>query len=769
MNKLEGQYTPTILQNAIGEPLRSEQRTGELLPRTLSRVDMLVIFIAIVLFIPNASVVQATQGTGAVTYLYWVIGTLTFLIPGAIICAQLNHFLPVDGAIYVWTHRALGPLWGFFAGFCAWFPGVLVLLAAADSITALIQGIGAQIAGPNANWLNQPWQQGSIVIGILLLSGWLSTLSLPRIMRIAKGVIAFYLLSIFIVGLAGIVWLASGHSSQVPLNITHATFGTPHIVLYGVIVLALLGIEVPLNMAAETSQPHASRLFLRWGSLIVLLAYIIGTFGVMAVVPVSQASSPYSTLTAVNLVFGAPIAIAVGIVFISFFVLVSVMYNVTFARILFVSALDHRLPTSLAEINRHHAPSRAIFTQTAVVFAIALFTYFLGPLLYIGRGPEFSAQVYNISQATTSVIWCISMVFLFLDLPILLYRFRTFLSRWPDQLIAPTWVLYLCSVVGGLASILGIWATLTASWDNTLISDKDWTIYVGVCTLVSLVIGLLGSAYPRLLSNLNEQTAAARENARMYTELRLAYAKLSELDHLKDAFLTTASHELRTPLTIVQGYLELLGEIEHLDPKTRTEFVNKARRACDELVLLQANIMDASRIQFETDSLDCTAIPLKEICSAIVDLFEPIILQEQRKVTVDIPESITVWADDTRLKQVRRNLIANALRYSPHRSPICVTAALEQIEPPMVRVKVTDQGYGVPPNKQKAIFERFVRLERDMHGNTRGSGLGLAICRQLVEAMHGTINVESTGIKGEGSTFSFTLPVTRRSRQTHVL
>ena len=764
MNKLEGQYTPTILQNAIGEPLRSEQRTGELLPRTLSRVDMLVIFIAIVLFIPNASIVQATQGAGAATYLYWIIGTITFLVPGAIICGQLNRFLPVDGAIYVWTHRALGPLWGFFAAFCAWFPGVLVLLAAADSIIALVQGIGSQIAGPNANWLMQPWQQGCIVLCLLLLSGWLSTFSLPRIMKAAKGVITLYILAILTVGMAGIVWLASGHSPRIPLNITHTTFGTPHIVLYGVIILALLGVEVPLNMAAETKQPHASRLFLRWGSLIVLLAYIIGTFGVMVVVPASQASSTYSTLTAVSLVFGTPTTIAVGFVFIGFFILVSVIYNVTFARILFVSALDHRLPTNLADVNRHHAPFRAIITQTAIVIAVTLFTYFLGPLLYIGEGLSFSEQVYTISQATTSVIWCISMIFLFLDLPILLYRFRLLLAKRPGQLIAPTWVLYLCSAVGGAASLLGIWATLTASWDNTLISDKDWTFYVGVCTILSLVIGLVGSAYPRLLSNLNEQTAAARENARMYTELRQAYAKLSELDHLKDAFLTTAGHELRTPLTIVQGYLELLGEIEHLDPQTRTEFVNKARRACDELVLLQANIMDASRIQFEAASIDCSAIPLKEICTTVVDLFEPIILQEQRQVTVDIPDSIIVWADDTRLKQVLRNLFANALRYSPRQTPICITAALEQKESPMVRVNVIDRGYGVPPNKQEAIFERFVRLERDMHGTTRGSGLGLAITRQLVEAMHGTINVESTGIMGEGSTFSFTLPTTRLSK-----
>ena len=134
-NKLEGQYVPTVLQKAIGEPLRSEQRTGELLPRVLSRVDLLAIFIAIVLFIPNASVVQATQGAGSVTYLYWVLGTITFLIPGAIVAGQLNRFMPADGAIYVWTHRALGPLWGFFAAFCAWFPGVLVLLSAGASIT----------------------------------------------------------------------------------------------------------------------------------------------------------------------------------------------------------------------------------------------------------------------------------------------------------------------------------------------------------------------------------------------------------------------------------------------------------------------------------------------------------------------------------------------------------------------------------------------------------------------------------------------------------
>ncbi len=756
-NKLEGLYVPTVLQKAIGEPLRSEQRTGELLPRVLSRVDMLAIFIAIVLFIPNASIVQSSQGAGSVIYLYWVIGTITFLIPGAIVAGQLNRFMPADGAIYVWTHRALGPLWGFFAGFCAWFPGVLVLLAASDGIASLIQGIGTQMAGSDAHWLAAPWQQGMVVLSVLLVAGWLATQPLRLVMRIAKGVVALYVLGIFVVGLAGIVWLLSGHAPQTSLSLNPVALKTPQFALYGVIVLALLGVEVPFNMAAETKQRNASNLFLPWGTAIVMLAYIIGTFGVMAVVPQSDASATYSTLTAVGLAFGAPAAIAVGIVIIAFFAIVTVIYNVAFARILFVSALDHRLPTSLARVNRNKAPYLAINVQLAIVIAIVIFTYFLGPLLYVEEGSFLSSNVYNISQATTTVIWCLSMVILFLDLPILLFRFRGFLTKRLEQLIAPPWLLYLCCGVGGIASLFGIWTTLTSSWDPNHIPNSHWAIIVSLCALFSLVIGLIGSAYPRLLSNLNEQTAAARENARLYSELSATYARLSELDRLKDAFLTTASHELRTPLTIVQGYLELLGEMENASLELRQSFLAKARRACDELVLLQANIMDASRVEFDKATLHCTCILLKEVCTSVVDLFEPLILQEERQVEIDVATSIQVWADEIRLKQILRNLFANALRYSSPQTPISIIA-LEEPEQGIVRIKVIDRGLGVPPDKQEVIFERFVRLERDMHGTVRGSGLGLAITRQLVEAMHGTITVESSGVKGEGSTFWFTLP-----------
>ena len=757
--KTAEQHFSPDLQQILKPPLRSEQRTNTLLPRVLTRMDMMVVFLAIVLFIPNASVVQATQGAGSATYFYWIIGTLTFLVPGAVIAGQLNRLMPVDGGIYVWTHRALGPLSGFFAAFCAWFPGVLVLLAASDTILSLLQGIGVQVDGANANWFAVPWQQGIVVLLVLGICGWLSTLSLRTIMNCGKVVIALYGLGILMVGAAGVVWLLNRHAPQVSVSSSQLGFHTQNIVLYGVIVLALLGIEVPLNMAAETRQRSDASLFLRLGPWLVLVAYLICTFAVMVVVPPGSASATYSTVTAVDAVFGVPVAAVVGSIFILFFLFAAVIYNITFARILFVAALDQRLPSGLARVNSKAAPRNATTTQIVIVAALAVYTYFIGPLLYYGTMANFSGAVYDVTQASTTVIWCISMVILFCDLPVLLWRFHGFFAKKREYLIAPRPVLYFCCVVGGAASLLGIWATLTSSWDSTLLPNDQWIVYVGASSLVCLIIGLIGSAYPRLLGSLNEQTAAARENARLYEELRVAYAKLSELDSLKDAFITTASHELRTPLTIVQGYLELLAVMEDIDPEMRRSFLNKARRACDELVLLQANIMDASRMKLDMAALHCSCLPVREVCEAVCELLEPVILQQQRpQICVNVPTSLTVWADEVRLKQVLRNLCENALRYSEPETLVAIQAEEEPAQN-MVRISVIDRGAGIPTDKQDFIFERFARLERDMNTTTRGSGLGLAIVKQLVEAMHGTITVESSGVAGEGAVFSFMLPV----------
>src|SRR5215469_5373684 len=416
MNELEGRYTPTPMQHALGAPLPSEQRTGQVLPRVLSRLDLLALFITSVLFIPIVSIVAAAHGVGRATYLYWAIGALTFLLPAVIVTGQLTRFMPVDGAVYVWTHRALGPIWGFFAGFCAWVAGILALLSICDVVPVIDNGMGRLWLGARTTWLAAPWQEGLFVVGVLLLVGWLATWPLRLLMRIARIVILLHLLGIAVVGLAGFVWLLAGHPPQPALTTSQYGFGMQSIVLYSVIVLALLGVEVPLNMTAETTQPHAARLFLRWGPPLVLLAYLLGTFGVNAVVPQQDADVLYSTLIVVKTVFGTPATVIVGCVFACFFVMTAVLYNVAFARILFVAAVDQRLPAGLTRLNRFAAPSRATIIQTIIVLTIAVCIFWIGPLIFAINAATFSTAVYTVALATTTVIWCLSMVILFLDL-----------------------------------------------------------------------------------------------------------------------------------------------------------------------------------------------------------------------------------------------------------------------------------------------------------------------------------------------------------------
>src|SRR5205807_7674134 len=142
------------------------------------------------------------------------------------------------------------------------------------------------------------------------------------------------------------------------------------------------------------------------------------------------------------------------------------------------SALDHRLPSALVKVNSHAAPHCAIIIQTAIAIVLVVYAYFIAPFAYSVRAIKFSTEVYTVSQATTTVIWCISMVILFLDLPVLLIRFKRLLAKRSAQLVAPAWVLYLCSAVGGVASLLGIWTTLRFSWNQELISNARWLLTI---------------------------------------------------------------------------------------------------------------------------------------------------------------------------------------------------------------------------------------------------------------------------------------------------
>src|SRR5438105_10091164 len=153
----------------------SEKVAPVLVARTLGPFDLVVVFVAIVLFIINSAAVQAA---GPSIFVFWPIAFLTFLITGAFVTAQLGRMFPEEGSLYVWTHKVLGPFWGFFAGFVAWWPGPIVMVTAGILVANFLQQAASFFTcnGQPCAILTKNWELGLVVLAVLAFSGLLSVI-----------------------------------------------------------------------------------------------------------------------------------------------------------------------------------------------------------------------------------------------------------------------------------------------------------------------------------------------------------------------------------------------------------------------------------------------------------------------------------------------------------------------------------------------------------------------------------------------------------------
>ncbi len=482
-----------------GDLLISERVAGGILPKVLTTFDMVAIFVAIVLFITNSAVIQSA---GPSSYGWWVIGFIVFLIPCAVATGQLGVMFPGEGSIYLWTHKAFGAFWGFFAGFCAWWPGVLVMVATGTVTVSFIN-----YAFPStAAWSVQ--EQGLVIAAMVVLSALIAVLRFRVTQSVVNVVFALYGLAILAMFAAGIVYLARGHhavvnpwdfaawkpSAHTGINFTNWTF-------FGLVVLALLGVEVPLNMGVEIRNTRSVTRYLLWGSLVVMVAYLLATWGVMVTVPAHTAANVPAVAAAVGVAFGSVAGKATALVLALFFLFITVVYNYSFARLIFVSGLDERLPKAMSHVNKNKVPDVAVWVQTIIAVAFALIAFVLVPSVVAAKqSVDSETRIYDILQAAVTVIWCISIVVLFIDVLIILRRYRT---QFEQRRLAHPAVFWACSIVGGVAAFIGIVSTLSGSWNATLISNDagvlkigsvaidygTWFWWVGGITLVSLAIG----------------------------------------------------------------------------------------------------------------------------------------------------------------------------------------------------------------------------------------------------------------------------------------
>ncbi len=248
----------------------------------------------------------------------------------------------------------------------------------------------------------------------------------------------------------------------------------------------------------------------------------------------------------------------------------------------------------------------------------------------------------------------------------------------------------------------------------------------------------------------------SRELEAATAELRAANERLTELDRLKDDFMSTVTHELRTPLTSIRALSEILFDEPDLDPAQRTKFLGIVIKESERLTRLINQVLDLAKLESGGVAWQASQVDLRELVEEAAVAVGPVMADKQVAFALHLPPAVTpVTADRDRLVQVMLNLLSNAVKFCSRDGGRISITLTEQAD--ALRVDVADNGPGVRPEDHEIIFEKFRQVGDTSAGRPGGTGLGLPISREIIRHFGGRLWVESA--PGRGAVFSFTLPL----------
>ena len=240
-----------------------------------------------------------------------------------------------------------------------------------------------------------------------------------------------------------------------------------------------------------------------------------------------------------------------------------------------------------------------------------------------------------------------------------------------------------------------------------------------------------------------------------YIIVLIDMTKEAEMDAMRSTFISNVSHELRTPVTVLRSYIDTLYNYgTEFDYETQKEFIGTINQEIIRLNRMVNDILDFSRMEANAQ-MEKSLNSVYEVVDDCVNQVQPLTKEHNLKITVDKQEGIQdFFFNFDGIERALTNLLSNAIKYSPDNGEIHVT--LKSINDD-VEITVSDQGCGIAPEHQKKIFDRFYRVENNIH-TIKGTGLGLHLVKQTIEKYHnGKVFVHST--PNQGSTFGFILPV----------
>ncbi len=245
------------------------------------------------------------------------------------------------------------------------------------------------------------------------------------------------------------------------------------------------------------------------------------------------------------------------------------------------------------------------------------------------------------------------------------------------------------------------------------------------------------------------------DRVRMEEDLKISRLKLYEANQAKDNFFSILAHDLKSPFTGILGFSEfLVNDINDLSLDEISEFANRINTSARAILDLLNNLLDWSRIQTNRLEVSQVEVAVDEILFNVNSIVIPIINQKGLEYICDIPENVKMMVDRAMIETVFRNLITNAVKFTPRGGSIIVTGELTGNE---VTFIVSDSGVGMDNETREKLFKLNELVTTSGTENEKGTGLGLKLCYEFVKRNGGELTVESR--KGEGSSFSFSLPL----------
>ncbi len=280
-------------------------------------------------------------------------------------------------------------------------------------------------------------------------------------------------------------------------------------------------------------------------------------------------------------------------------------------------------------------------------------------------------------------------------------------------------------------------------------------IPIGVIMLTRNTVRPFSDKQIELASTFADQAVIAIENVRLFDEIQDKSRQLEEASKHKSQFLANMSHELRTPLNAILGYTELIVDGVYGDtPEKVQNALKRITTNGKHLLGLINDVLDLSKIEAGQLTLSLTDYSMKDVVHAVYGAVEPLAAEKKLAFKAEIaPDMPTGHGDERRLTQVLLNLVGNAIKFTDE-GEVKIKAAANDGH---FSVAVVDTGPGISEEDQKKLFQEFQQADSSTTKKKGGTGLGLAISKKIVEMHGGRVGLQSK--PGEGSTFSFTLPL----------